>query len=146
MTAVSSSSDTAADCIFCKIIGKRADALIIHEDDHTISFLVLHPSVPGHTAVVPKAHYADIYSTPEEVLASLISSCRTHALRWRERVGATGVNILNASGVDAEQSVFHVHFHLLPRFTNDGYRTWPQLRGTGQTREEMHAKFRLGPE
>ena len=57
--------------------------------------------------MVPKAHYADIYSIPEEVLAGLISSCKMHALRWRERVGATGVNILNASGVDAEQSVFH---------------------------------------
>ena len=145
MSAGISSLNRAADCIFCKIIDRTADALIIHEDDHTISFLVLHPSVPGHTAVVPKVHHTDIYSIPEDVLSSLISSCQMHALRWRERVGATGVNILNASGVDAEQSVFHFHFHLLPRFANDGYRTWPALRGTGQTREEMHAKFRIPP-
>lgn len=64
MIAVSSSSRADADCIFCKIIGRTADALIIHEDDHTISFLVLHPSVPGHTAVVPKVHYADIPRFP----------------------------------------------------------------------------------
>lgn len=131
------------DCIFCKIIARTADALIIHEDDHTISFLVLRPTVPGHTAVVPKAHHADIYSTPEDVLASLISSCKMHALRWRERIGSTGVNVVNASGIDAEQSVFHFHFHLLPRFTNDGYRTWPAVRGGTETREEMHARFRL---
>jgi len=131
------------DCIFCNIIARTADALIIHEDDHTISFLVLRPTVPGHTAVVPKVHYADIYSIPEDVLATLISSCRMHALHWRERPGATGVNILNASGIDAEQSVFHFHFHLLPRFPNDGYRTWPILRGGSETREEMHARFRL---
>ena len=93
--------------------------------------------------MVPKAHYADIYSIPEDVLANLISSCKMHALRWREQVGSTGVNILNASGIDAEQSVFHFHFHLLPRFANDGYRTWPALRGVGETREEMHARFRL---
>src|SRR5690349_18353366 len=62
-----------SDCIFCKIIARTADALIIHEDDRTISFLVLHPSVPGHTAVVPNEHHADIYSIPEDVLASLIS-------------------------------------------------------------------------
>ena len=131
------------DCIFCKIIARTADALIIHEDDHTISFLVLRPTVPGHTAVVPKAHHADIYSTPEDVLATLILSCKRHALRWRERLGSTGVNVVNASGLDAEQSVFHFHFHLLPRFANDGYRTWPVLRGTRETREEMHARFRL---
>jgi histidine triad (HIT) family protein len=140
---VASSTDAPAECIFCNIIRRTADALIIHEDDDTISFLVLGPSVPGHTAVVPKLHYADIYSIPDDALARLISSCKLLALRWRERVGATGVNLLNASGVDAEQSVFHFHFHLLPRFANDGYRTWPAIRGSGQTREEIHAKFRL---
>lgn len=132
-----------ADCIFCRIVARAADALIIYEDDHIMSFLVLHPTVPGHTAVVPKMHYSDIYSIPEEVLTSVISSCKMHALHWRERVGATGVNILNASGVDAEQSVFHFHFHLLPRFANDGYRTWPSLRGVDQSREAMHARFRF---
>lgn len=137
------SSHGAADCIFCKIIGRTADALIIHEDDRTISFLALHPAVPGHTLVVPKMHYADVYSIPDVALAGLIACCKMHALRWREQVGATGVNILNASGVDAEQSVFHFHFHLFPRFANDGYRAWPVLRGAGQTREEMHARFRL---
>lgn len=131
------------DCIFCRIIERTADALVIHEDDRTISFLVLHPTVPGHTAVVPKVHFADFYSIPEDVLASSIASCKTLALRWREQAGATGVNLLHASGIDAEQSVFHFHFHLLPRFANDGYRTWPALRGGDQTREEMHAKFRL---
>jgi histidine triad (HIT) family protein len=146
MVSVSSQSHAPADCIFCKIIARTAEALIIYEDDRTISFLGLNPTVPGHSAVVPKVHYADIYSIPDDVLASLISSCKMHALRWRERLGATGVNIINASGIDAEQSVFHFHFHLLPRFPNDGYRTWPALRGTGQTREEMHAKFRLEPE
>jgi len=140
-----SQSHAAADCIFCKIIEKTADALIIHEDDRIISFLPLRPSVPGHTVVVPKLHYADVYSIPDEALAGLIASCKMHALRWRERVGSTGVNILNASGIDAEQSVFHFHFHLLPRFANDGYRTWPAIRGAGQTREEMHARFRLEP-
>lgn len=133
----------SADCIFCDIIERKADALIIHEDDRTISFLVLHPTVPGHTAVVPKAHHADLYSIPEDVLADVIASCKLHALRWREQVGATGINMLNASGIDAEQSVFHFHVHLFPRFANDGYRTWPALRGDGPTREEMHARFRL---
>jgi diadenosine tetraphosphate (Ap4A) HIT family hydrolase len=83
--------------------------------------------LPGHTLVVPKVHYADVYSIPDDALASLISSCKKHALRWREQVGSTGVNILNASGIDAEQSVFHFHFHLFPRFANDGYRAWPSI-------------------
>jgi histidine triad (HIT) family protein len=143
---MASVTSPSSDCIFCKIIGRTAEALIIHEDDRTISFLALHPAVPGHTLLVPKTHYADVYSIPEETLAGLISSAKMHALRWRERVGSTGVNILNASGVDAEQSVFHFHFHLFPRFANDGYRAWPALQNVGQTRDEMHAKFCLEPE
>ena len=98
-------SPTSADCIFCKIIERRADALIIHEDDRTISFLALHPAVPGHTLVVPKMHYADVYSIPDDELAALSSSCKMHASRWREQVGSTGVNILNASGVDGSATV-----------------------------------------
>jgi histidine triad (HIT) family protein len=142
-TSAAAPSHDPADCIFCRIIARTAEALIIHEDDRTISFLAIKPTVPGHTLVVPKLHYADLYAIPDEALADAIACCRLHALRWRERVGSTGVNILNASGVDAEQSVFHFHFHLLPRFANDGYRTWPELRGGGPSREEMHARFRL---
>lgn len=96
----SSTSGAAADCIFCRIVQREAEALIIREDDATISFLALDPAVPGHTLVVPKAHYADIYSISDQTLVSLLASCKQHALRWRERIGATGVNILNASVFD----------------------------------------------
>lgn len=132
------------DCIFCKIVDRRADALIIHEDERVLSFLPLVPEAPGHTLVVPKAHHADLYAIPPDLLAALIESCQLHAQRWRARLGATGVNLLHASGADAEQSVFHFHFHLLPRFANDGIRAWPSLPRPTETREQMHARFRLG--
>ena len=135
----------APDCIFCRIVERTADALIIHEDDRTISFLPLEPAVSGHTLLVPKAHYADVYAIPEDLLSELIGSCQMHARRWREQVGATGINILHASGADGEQSVFHFHFHLFPRFAHDGLRAWPALPRPDQTREQMHATFRLRP-
>lgn len=133
----------AAECVFCEIAAGTADALIIHEDDRVISFLPLEPAVVGHTLLVPKAHHADIYSMPEDLLAALIASCKTHAVRWRDQVGATGVNVLHASGAAAEQSVFHFHIHLFPRFGDDGLTTWPALPRPGQTREAMHSAFRL---
>jgi histidine triad (HIT) family protein len=131
------------DCVFCKIVAGTTDALVIHEDDRVISFLPLEPTVAGHTLLVPKAHHADIYSMPEELLADLIASCKTHAVRWRDQIGATGVNVLHASGVAAEQSIFHFHLHLFPRFPDDGLTTWPTLPRPVQTREAMHAAFRL---
>jgi histidine triad (HIT) family protein len=135
----------APDCVFCRIVERTADALIIDEDDRTLSFLALEPAVSGHTLLVPKAHHADVYAIPEDLLAALVASCQLHARRWREQVGSTGINILHASGVDAEQSVFHFHFHLLPRFAHDGLRTWPALPRPDQTREAMHRAFRLKP-
>lgn len=134
-----------SDCIFCKIVERTAEALIIHEDDRTISFLPLKPEVIGHTLLVPKAHHADVYAIPQDLLSALMTSCKMLAQRWREQVGATGMNILHASGVDAEQSVFHFHFHLFPRFADDGLRAWPRLGPPDETREEMHARFRLKP-
>lgn len=133
------------DCIFCKIVERTAESLIIYEDDRTLSFLPFEPEVVGHTLIVPKAHYADVYSIPEDLLSALIASCKTVALRWRDQLGSTGINILHASGADGEQSIFHFHFHLFPRFTHDGLRTWPSLPRPGQTREEMHTAFRLKP-
>jgi histidine triad (HIT) family protein len=135
----------APDCVFCKIVERTADALVIHEDDHIISFLPLEPAVAGHTLVVPKAHHADIYTIPADLLSALVVSCQLHARRWREHAGATGFNILHASGVDGEQSVAHFHFHVLPRFSGDGLQTWPSLPRPRQTREQMHAAFRIEP-
>ena len=133
------------DCIFCKIVERSTEALLIYEDDRTIGFLPLKPAATGHTLLVPKAHYADVYSIPDDQLSSLTVSCKTVALRWREQPGSMGINILHASGVDAEQSVFHFHFHLFPRFAHDGLRIWPELPRPDQTREEMHTAFRLMP-
>lgn len=114
-----------ADCIFCGIAAGEAKATVLYEDDHAVAFVPRIETVAGHSLIVPKPHYADIYSIPDDVLAALAVSCRSFALRWRDHTGATGMNLLHASGVDAEQSVFHFHFHLLPRFANDGLRTWP---------------------
>ncbi|MGE0870054.1 MAG: HIT family protein [Kofleriaceae bacterium] len=133
----------AVACIFCQIAEGSAPALVIDEDEHVISFLPLHPKVDGHTLLIPKAHHADIYTTPAEVLHRLITTAQRHASRWRDRLGATGINVLHASGVDAEQSVFHVHFHLFPRFKDDGLHTWPPLPVVAQPREDMQARFRL---
>jgi len=130
-------------CPFCAIVEQPAKALIIYEDARTIAFLPLHPQITGHTLLVPKSHHADIYSIPADVLAALMTSCQTLALHWRKQVGAPGLNLLHASGAEAEQSVFHFHFHLFPRFADDGLDAWPVLPRPTQTREEMHAAFRL---
>ncbi|MHB1318935.1 MAG: HIT domain-containing protein [Anaerolineae bacterium] len=91
-------------------------------------------ALPGatryHTPVIPRAHYRDVYDLPADELAEVMSLARRVALLYRERLGIASVQIINSSGAEAQQDVFHVHFHLVPRSFGDGqdvvWRTHPE--------------------
>jgi histidine triad (HIT) family protein len=136
--------ERADDCVFCRIVRHDAEALILCEDEHVISFLPIRPEVYGHTIICPRLHYADIYDIPSPVLSAVVDSCKSHAQHYRKKINATGVNLLHASGVDGDQSVFHFHIHLFPRVKNDGLNTWPMLPGTLVDRKQMYSEMRLG--
>ncbi len=112
------------DCIFCKILNNEIPCFKVFEDDLVIAFLDVNPVSNGHVLVVPKEHFVDIFDTPDEVLERVNIFCRDISVLCKEKLGATGVNVLNASGKDAQQSVFHLHFHVVPRFENDGLDLW----------------------
>jgi len=114
------------DCIFCRIVRREAEASIVYEDEGTIAFLDTNPIAAGHTLVVPKEHYADIFDIEPDVLQKLILATKRVALRMRDLLVADGVNILNASGRIAEQDVFHFHMHVIPRKEDDsiGFNEW----------------------
>jgi histidine triad (HIT) family protein len=82
--------------------------------------------------VVPTAHCSDAFSTPANVWAHTLTLVQRLAKAMRTGLHATGVNILNASGPGSEQSVQHLHFHVVPRWPDDGISTWPA--GTSQHR------------
>ena len=115
------------DCIFCDIICGKAPGRIVYRDDTTIAFFVRHPRAKGHTLVCPVEHHADMLCMPQSVFEKLMAVAHGLARHYRDVLGATGVNILNASGVDAQQSVFHYHLHLLPRYPGDGIDAWPRM-------------------
>lgn len=131
-------------CIFCQIVKREAPAKIIYEEPRVICFLPKEIEVYGHTLVVPKQHYADLYDIPTSVLADLVKVAQKLTKEYRQRIGATGMNLMHASGRDGQQSVFHFHFHLLPRFKNDGLNTWPNLPKIEIDRDELYAKLRIG--
>ena len=81
----------------------------------------------GHTLVVPKAHCERLWDIDRQDLANLMAAVQELCLRYRSRFGATGFTLLHASGAAAQQSVPHVHLHLLPRFAGDGLDAWPPL-------------------
>ncbi|GAC1318534.1 MAG: HIT family protein [Thermoleophilaceae bacterium] len=108
-----------ADCLFCKIVTGEVPAQIVDRDEHTIAFMDINPWTRGHTLVIPRRHSRNLYEVPEEDLAQVAAGARRLALRMRDRLGCDGVNLLNACEAPAWQTVFHLHFHVIPRYEGD---------------------------
>jgi len=131
-------------CIFCMISKKEIPAQIIYENDYVISFLDINPIARGHCLVIPKKHYVDVFDISQEYLKEIISAVKIVSEIIKRNLGVSGVNILNASGKDSQQSVFHFHFHIVPRFAGDGLDTWPKSNykevNIGEVRELLSGK------
>jgi histidine triad (HIT) family protein len=109
------------DCIFCKIVAGDIPSTKVYEDDHVLAFMDIGPLVRGHTLVIPKAHHNPLADTPDDVLARVIAVVRLVARAQQDGLGADGVNVHQANGAVAGQVVPHLHFHVVPRFANDGH-------------------------
>jgi histidine triad (HIT) family protein len=115
------------NCKFCQIVNRKMPAQIIYENENVICLLPKEIEVYGHTLVIPKKHYVDLYDIPTDILCDLIKAAQKLTIEYKKKINATGMNLMHASGKDGQQSVFHFHFHLLPRFKDDGLNTWPSL-------------------
>ena len=114
-------------CVFCDIISGKLPAYIIYQDEEVFCFLPKDPELFGHTLIAPKKHSQGIFDTESNIHMLLIDAVKIVILLYSKTIGATGYNLLNASGVDAQQSIAHFHYHLFPRFKNDQLDTWPKL-------------------
>jgi histidine triad (HIT) family protein len=108
------------DCVFCKIREGEIPSFKIHEDERTLTIMDINPINSGHCLVVTKAHAATIHESDVEdlkavmVVAKRVAAVIQHALR------PDGLNLLQANGAAAFQSVAHFHLHLIPRWNGDG--------------------------
>ncbi|OZJ05227.1 hypothetical protein BZG36_02319 [Bifiguratus adelaidae] len=106
------------DCIFCKIVARKAPANVVFENEHVLAFLDLQPLTKGHTLVIPKTHYKNLTVTPPEEMARLASVLPKIANAVTQAVGTSDYNIMQNNGAAALQVVFHLHFHIIPRFVD----------------------------
>lgn len=113
------------DCIFCKIIKGEIPSYKIYEDDKVYAFLDIACDSYGHTLVVPKKHCASVLDCDAEYLSAVAAAIQKISKHYVDDCGFDGVNVLNASGKAAQQSVFHLHFHIVPRKHGDGLDVWP---------------------
>ena len=113
------------DCIFCKIRDGKNPSNKVFENDHVMGFTTIAPVSKGHTLVVPKKHFENILEVDDDyVLREMGLVIGKLSKKIVSENNATGVNILNASGKDAQQTISHLHFHIVPRYPDDGLDMW----------------------
>ena len=130
-------------CIFCKIIKGEIPSYKIYEDEYTYAFLDIAKDVDGHTLVIPKKHVENVLDCDNETLRHVIDTVKLISNYYVNECGYDGVNILNANDASAQQSVFHLHFHIIPRKNNDGIDAFPHLPGATKPLEEMHELLKI---
>ena len=108
------------DCVFCKIRDGQIPSVKIHEDDATFCIMDINPLNPGHCLVITKRHAATLFDAEVADLQAAIATARRVAKAIRSALDPDGLNMLQANGAAAFQSVPHFHLHLIPRFADDG--------------------------
>ena len=109
------------DCVFCRIVRGETDSATILEDDSTLAFLDHRQSNEGHVLVIPKSHYEQIYDLDDDIASALAKTVRKVARAVRHVYEPDGLSIWQSNGAAANQEVPHVHWHVFPRYTNDGH-------------------------
>jgi len=118
------------DCLFCSIVAGDIPSMKVDEDELTIAIMDINPAVPGHVLVMPKRHAANVLEVGPEDLSAVALAAQRMARRVTEKLGAEGVSISNACGAVAGQTVFHLHFHVIPRHAGDPLRLpWTPTTG-----------------
>ncbi|MEK7148434.1 MAG: HIT family protein [Patescibacteria group bacterium] len=121
-------NSNGAGCLFCKIVAGEIPAEKVYEDDTVLAFLDIHPVNIGHTLVIPKEHYANLYDTPDKTLAQIMTVVKKLGIAIKETVSADGINIEMNNDSVAGQIILHTHLHIVPRFSGDGFTHWNGAR------------------
>lgn len=133
----------ADDCIFCKITRGEIPSFKVDENDVAFAFMDINPIAPGHVLVIPKHHAENIFATPPHASAAAMAMVSRVAAAVDRVLKPEGINILQANGPGAKQSVFHTHFHIIPRRADDGLTmNWEITPGDMDAIKEVAARIR----
>jgi len=113
------------ECLFCKIIAKEIPSEAVYEDDKVVAFLDIKPVNPGHVLVVPKTHRSGLEDASPEALQEVIVVTQRIARALINSGLCESFNLVENNGKIAGQVIPHLHFHVIPRRSDDGLRHWP---------------------
>ena len=133
-------------CVFCEIVAKKIDAeLTVFEDEHVIAQISLHQKSGnyGHVLVIPKSHVQNIYQLPDELDAPMMSALRLVARATKKAFSTEGILIRQNNESASGQDVFHLHFHVIPRYHKDNFETKKYEILPLQKRRELSENLKL---
>lgn len=133
---------TDKNCIFCKILAGDIPSAVVYEDEEFKIILDVGPAAKGHMLILPKEHYSDILTMPEELVAKAFILAKKMATKMESVLGCDGINVVQNNHEAAGQTVFHFHIHLIPRMKHDKIGvTWKPGALSDADRKDLLEKF-----
>lgn len=131
------------DCVFCRIVAGEIPCFKLYENEDTLAFMDINPASAGHALAIPKRHYPDVYQLPDALLGATAATARRVARAINDVLQPAGLNLVQANGPGAAQSVLHFHMHILPRGVDDGLKlNWGLRPGDMSQIEEFCDRIR----
>lgn len=103
-------------CIFCKIINNEIPSYKVYEDEYVLAILDISQVCDGHTLILPKKHYDNFLDADLQTINRCMNVIKILSNKYKKILNPKGFNILNNTNEIAGQTVFHLHFHLIPRY------------------------------
>ncbi len=129
------------NCIFCKIVAGEIPSYTIYEDDDFKAIFDISPYGLGHTLVIAKGYYANIFEMPEELVGKGMQVAQKVAVAIQENLSIDGLNVLQNNGAPAGQSVMHFHIHVIPHYEGMGQMEMNKLAVSKEEMEEAAEKL-----
>ncbi len=130
------------DCIFCKIVCGEAPAHRVGEDEHSLAFLDIFPVTDGHTLVITKEHYKDVFDAEPSALQAVAASAKRVAHALQHVLEPDGLMVFQLNGPAAGQTVFHYHMHLMPRADGEPLQLHARKPGDPALLEALAARLK----
>lgn len=127
------------DCIFCKIARGAAPAARVFEDEHTLALMDIFPVTDGHTLVITKEHFENVFAAPSEALQAVAATAKRVAHALQDTLAPEGLMVFQLNGAAAGQTVFHYHMHLMPRAAGEPLALHTRVPGRPERLAELAA-------
>jgi histidine triad (HIT) family protein len=130
-----------SDCIFCRIVAGDAPCARVHEDALTLTLLDIFPVSRGHTLIITKEHFANVFEASAEALAAVAVISRRVARAINAELAPEGLAVFQLNGIAAGQTIFHYHMHLIPRAPGEAFLLHGRKRASESELQDVATKL-----